>query len=652
MSYRDMNLSLGGVHRQGLQKLNDVDLSGSKEVSGDDDSWEEVDLSDPPRVWQQSSKELKQVDLSRVGSSQSLDDAQKALQKLPGKPWTETVTEGLVVRHPVTSHTIRIPREMLPPIIPSSVTREELTQIIQEKINRGCELVRKLLSISEPLPEKAELRDVTDLMWYLHTAAEYKSGSHWKEGAISFEDPQGRIREFLDRCKGHAYQRLSTHVEGFQSAPDGRPRGIDCYGHESPDGLLPYGRQTLLYQKMGTEGSAKTPGMPRNMLFLKMEQYGAYEARQQIPGQGPTRLPNQHDRGAWWGHVGTTICSIARRIFGLNTPEGSRKERVSSEMQKDYDKLASWSLFRRNLPGEVRRILQQNNPGNTASGVRVMKRNIDQAIAWLRQNGGTDQQIARLQQFHDKYFTNPQWDHLDLRIGNEVILTRNDLFEPRRLVHAQGTTALNLVQKVDKDELLDRAETELQRLVNAPQSSDTHRDLEPTSNGVCRQFETDLVNRRGGQVIIGGKEIPLDEKEQPAGKARLEALKEFFTNEYGELDEEGLLTASRLMNQATASILVDVLQLNKNGEPPIPGFALPSKQELRFEILRDKTGQVHVRIGVDIETGMIQKLDGSIDLSQKDARLRQEIGFVMPGRGAKLSQVRVSDIDYMMTTND
>src|SRR5690606_18187822 len=136
--------------------------------------------------------------------------------------------------------------------------------------------------LSWDLPEKTSLQDVTDVMWYLHAMAEYKAGAHWKEGAITIEDPGGRIREFLDKCEGHAYQRPSTHVEGFQSAPNGRPRGIDCYGQLGPDQVLPYGRQTILYQQMGTQ-TDQTPLMPRNMLFLKMEQYGCYSARQQLP---------------------------------------------------------------------------------------------------------------------------------------------------------------------------------------------------------------------------------------------------------------------------------------------------------------------------------------------------------------------------------
>lgn len=475
-----------------------------------------------------------------------LEVAQQALQNLPG---ADTVTPGvpdalpIVVRHPETGIAMEIPRAMLKGLN-TTQNLEQLTDILQNKIENGLVTLNNVLGGNQPPPGTPE--NVSNLMWYLQVAAEHKSGAPFTQGALSIDDPYGRLRDYLDNVQdpnrdgpdqpllgGEAYQRLSTHVSGFQTLPNGFPRGLDLYNRQpNLRDALPYGKQTILYQTMGTQSNNEVRGMPREMLLLKMEEHGCYSRGQQREGRGPVRQERNEDRAAFWGHVKTTIKSYIRRLLGNNSPEGSRKERLSSGMTKAYDKLSSWKLFGTSLPREARNILAQNKPTSSAGGVRIMSANIENAIDHLRQTPGNERHIQKLEAFRQKYLSNPQWDHQDVRIGNEVILTLRDLNLPERVEIARGPVAQSIARPFDKQQFINTIQVDAQAIARGDDGEDVQRD----GVTIARQFVVDSIDRHSYQYVVNGRELD--------NRSGLQALRAAFPD-----DNVSLLEASRLITQ-------------------------------------------------------------------------------------------------------
>lgn len=267
------------------------------------------------------------------------------------------------------------PISISPSLIPRSTLQsvDNLQTELQGKIDRGRELVDKLRHNTEDKPVVPSKKDVSDIMWFLHVSAEGKAGAPFKAGAITVDDPGGRIREYLDRS-GEVYQRKSSHIGGFQKVDGGAHRGIDFGGAPNNlDELLPNGRSTVLYGRL----AQGTQQMPREMLFLKMESHGCRLASPSSKirdgeGHGPQdrKVKLGHDLKAFFGHAFSFLGGIGERSSG-NHAADSRKERVNKPFIEGYKNLVS------QMPDAIKEILNRDDPLSKSGGIRVMSNNID-----------------------------------------------------------------------------------------------------------------------------------------------------------------------------------------------------------------------------------------------------------------------------------
>jgi hypothetical protein len=300
----------------------------------------------------------------------------------------------------------------LPARIPSGMTNEAFQRQVQEKIDAGQRLCDRLAA-GVPDGVACTTADMTNLMFFLQAKAEAK-GQGFSSGAFSIEDPGQNIRRFLDTHPA-AYQRESAELGKFQAVTGGRHRGIDCHGGDFSE-VLPNGMRSLLYGAMSAgDGSG---GLPVDRLFLRGESHGAYLTRAEGGGDssGPRRFGNLHDIGALVGH---TFSAVADRLQGASA--GFRDARVPDHLQNGYQRLLE------NMPDKVRAELAKDNPLGREAGIRVMHANVERAI--LAAGQGPNRQD--LENFREALSTGgkgqPPRSHLDLRIGDEVILQSADL---------------------------------------------------------------------------------------------------------------------------------------------------------------------------------------------------------------------------------
>jgi hypothetical protein len=308
---------------------------------------------------------------------------------------------------------------LLPEILPKKARSDpQIRQAIAEKIDRGANLLYGLLSGDEIEPS---LKNISDILWFLHIKAETKVGNH-TEGAISIPDPEGKICRFLDSCK-EVYHRKSSHIEDFQKV-DGH-RGIDFHrGYsllrrnvKNIDELLPYARGTLLYGPLRKGVS----NMPENRLWLKMEPFGAGLARgRRIEGL-ESRPRNMHDFFATVAHGWDYFKSLTRRLRGKNCPEGTFKERIPHDLKKGFKKLVK--EFKKAGRKDVAQLMQTLNPAKT--GIRNMLKALGDAFAAVPPL--SDYLLNKIKDFTNLIAQKPYLDHFDVRIGKEVIFVKEDL---------------------------------------------------------------------------------------------------------------------------------------------------------------------------------------------------------------------------------
>lgn len=313
---------------------------------------------------------------------------------------------------------VQLQASALPSRIPKSMSAEELQQVIQAKINAGQELVSQLTTGTHD-GSMCTNEDTTNLMWFLQAKAESLRGS-FEEGAFSVEDPGQNIRKFLD-TNPQSYQRVSSHIESFQSLPGGAHRGIDCYGSvEKASDLLPNNMKTLLYGTMAG-GMGKTD-MPVDRIYLKIESHGSFIGRAKGGGDadGPRRFGNRHDVGAFVGHSFSFLSSQ-----GKGSAAGTFKERIPDSVKQDFKNLIETT------PEPSKSILSAGKPTGTGGGIRLMIANVDEAIRGL---GSGDTALREtLEAFRESVATakdeqgNLRYDHLECRIGNEIVLQAKDL---------------------------------------------------------------------------------------------------------------------------------------------------------------------------------------------------------------------------------
>ena len=309
----------------------------------------------------------------------------------------------------------------------------DMPRVLQERVDSGHRVWEGVSNGT--LQGPASLEDVRDLMTFL-LAKGMEKGDGFSEGAFNISDPNHRLRNFLDSSP-EVYQRPSSHIEGFQQAPGGSHRGIDVRGTVT----LPYGKATLLYGGI----NAGVQGMGENRLFLKTEEHGCRLSSRWTPNRDPNMRPDRPARfgdiGQFLGHAAgffrTVLRGISRGHLFPNAKD-SRKERIPGDVSKDFKAILKG--LDRSGKAEIAGILRQNDPLATSQGIRVMVANLNEALA--RQDLDQPKREA-MQHLSSKLST--RFDHLDVRIGNEVVLSQDELAgpAPQQAVNGAMRAAVN-----------------------------------------------------------------------------------------------------------------------------------------------------------------------------------------------------------------
>ncbi len=303
---------------------------------------------------------------------------------------------------------VHVDPSILPGRIPKGMTQLQMQQALQDKVDAGYQLVSSLTADTHngaPCTQK----DMTDIMFFLQVKAEGSKGS-FSEGAFNIADPGGRIKTFLD-SNNSAYQRDSSHITAFQTTGGQGHRGIDANGGgPNFDKTLPHGMKTLLYGGMPTNPALK---MPEDRLYLKIESHGAWltKPRGGDDAGGPHRTGNRHDVGAFLGH---SLSFIATR--GQGSAAGTFKERIPDTVKNAYVSLTE------RIGNPAKATLGLGDPTGTASGIRVMLENVDQALTQVLP-GSQDEKDLQFFATHIRQ----NYNHCDVRFGNEVIFSALDM---------------------------------------------------------------------------------------------------------------------------------------------------------------------------------------------------------------------------------
>ena len=248
------------------------------------------------------------------------------------------------------------------------------------------------------------------------------------------EDPDGNLKDFLDSNKD-VYQRVSSHIGEFQDAEGGVQRGIDnnkksVKNMKDLKLVLPHGKKTLMYGHMKKGVS----GLKKNMLFMKTEDHGAYKFKPKVVDpKGPmSRKKNRHDASNAMGHSLGFIKSLYRKVAGKQSVAGVRKERIPKKLKNAYQNLIKHFREQGESKKSIVSILESGGPLRTSGGIRVINENMRVALNVLRKREGGIVK-ADLEAIHgvEDNINNMRWeddlDHLDVRIGREVIFTLDEL---------------------------------------------------------------------------------------------------------------------------------------------------------------------------------------------------------------------------------
>lgn len=362
---------------------------------------------------------LRSLGPSMSTSTRALQQAtqqwQRTLPPRGGMPKTIGVTM------PPSGQTVQLDGKMVEheiAALPGNRRQEairDMPRVLQERVDNGHRL---WAGVSDgTLQGPASMEDVRDLMTFL-LAKGMEKGDGFSEGAFNISDPGHRLRDFLDSCP-EVYQRPSSHIEGFQQAPGGSHRGIDVRG----DVTLPYGKATLLYGGI----NAGVNGMASDRLFLKTEEHGCRLSARWTPNRDPNVRPDRPARlgdvGQFLGHAAGFFRTVLRGISGgrlFPNAKDSRKERIPGDVSRDFKAILK-SLDRAGR-AEVAGILRRDDPLATSQGIRVMVANLDAALARPDLDQPTRDALQRL-----RNELGVRFDHLDVRIGNEIVLNQDEL---------------------------------------------------------------------------------------------------------------------------------------------------------------------------------------------------------------------------------
>ncbi|MGC7960373.1 hypothetical protein [Salmonella enterica] len=274
-------------------------------------------------------------------------------------------------------------------------------------------IFRDIMSGKQVAPTKD---NVVKIMWYLQACAsdkvsssaglKYEGPQIFKMGAFSVEDNEYRLEAFLN--KAGAYRRKSSHLREYQKAgAEYSPAGLDIF---SKDGYLPHDRKTILFERMPQKSRATPTGIPgKNMLFIKMEEHGCHRKRDKV------------------AHLRDFIPTLLERRLGVvKTDAGTdNRERIPAALKKQYsDILSRYEQLTGTKFASSDAMLMTGGVKTMLDDLSRMHNDIFLNINGRVSAGDITHFLADINSMSD---TLRARDHAELRIGNEIILTRDEI---------------------------------------------------------------------------------------------------------------------------------------------------------------------------------------------------------------------------------
>lgn len=313
---------------------------------------------------------------------------------------------------------------------------DEFKNILATRIARGQEILKAVYA-GEGHRYETSLRNAACVTLAFHAATVGK-GELNERGAFSVEDPNGRIYQWLDRCK-EIYMRTSTHAPAYHHQNvDGHlnmPRGIDF--KRNMGGLLG-GMRTFHYFTLPAANNE-----PRR-LYLKCETHGIYnstiskkdEENSRASGM-QTRKERPDDKSESFKHLMSLVTSITRRGPG----EGNRKELLPASVRTTMEQCQH--ILVQNGLNSYAQQLGNNVAGKANGGIRMLLENLERLTNDALNKKGEDRSKAMavleritvtIRNSIESYVSETSDDgkvkrtgSASSRIGNEVMLNQNEV---------------------------------------------------------------------------------------------------------------------------------------------------------------------------------------------------------------------------------
>lgn len=434
----------------------------------------------------------------------------------------------------------------------------QATKDIGDKIRNGKQLLDGLLTRPEDfLDKEPEIKEITDLMWYLRNKAEEMVGEPFEKGALSLPDNGNLLRGYLDRCQ-EVYNRYSSHIKAQQEKVGGSARAVDAYEGDirtNPDSLLPYGMNTMLVQSMQIEGTGE------QRLYVKLEtesarlgaksltamasayaKYGLDVDPQFAESRGDvdfatlpqSRPQHEHDMERTKEHGKNLIIKQKSRIKGLKrfteNEIGGNKDTVGKELVPRYEAIVK-------VAKKLELDVDLLKAGNYKKEVNEMIANLEAFTATLEaaelDNDGAAKLTRAFDEFTDYCIAKGLDQNAQSRVMTEVVLT-SDFLAPDGVtgetVLRELTAKLEELGRRNPDELNPGT---LQALANA-----ARRSLQKAANFMASPGVKDAAAALQAEIDRVSNELELLRHIAPAAASRL--LRERLT-EMAELRRRSLL---------------------------------------------------------------------------------------------------------------
>lgn len=457
-----------------------------------------------------------------------------------------------------------------------NLSREEIAQATKEignKIKNGKRLLDDLLLHPEEFLDKdPELKEITDLMWYLRNKAEELVGAPFEKGALSLPDNGKLLRGYLDRCS-EVYNRFSSHMKEQQKKVGGSARAVDFYEGDiktNPDGLLPYGMNTMLVQSVTIDGTGE------ERLYVKLEtesaRLGAPSGKAMLgakirhnlevdPQLQESRgdldfatLPTSRERTPedmhrTIEHGKNLIRKQKSRIKGLKrfteNEIGGNKDAVAKELLPKYEAIGKVAK----KLGVPKDLLEQ---GNYKKEFHLMVSNLGEFLDMMEDEELDDdldeeqeQQLdAALQAFYDYVDSKGMDQNAQSRVMTEAVLT-TDFLKP------QGLTAEKVAAEL-RDQL-----AQLQRRVDDELGA---AKLQALANGARRSMQ-----KAGNFITVKRVKDAADALQAETDKIMLQ-IKDLKTMEPRTAVDRLNVHVKRLEALSERAMLVDARDFPKSGE--------------------------------------------------------------------------------------